>query len=250
MRSYTVREQRRTPEGADEVDIDFVLHGDPAAAAADVTAPASYWAGRAVTGRRIMAIGPAVAENKSVRFQPPRRPTRCSCTRTRRRSPRPPRSWTGSPPGPGSPRGSRSRTPTTGSSCRRSPTRTSPGSCGRAARARSAPSACWRHSGRPNCRSPKLRTPGSRARPATIRAVRRRCRTGTFHRPACGAFHRLLAARRERGGTPRRGVRGPGGQRGTHVRVVATPALPNPLQRWAPASGRGPSLFGRKIRLG
>ncbi|MFF3858438.1 siderophore-interacting protein [Streptomyces sp. NPDC002209] len=63
MRSYTVREQRRTPGGADEVDIDFVLHGD--------ASPASQWAGRAVTGRRIMAIGPAVAENKSVRFQPP-----------------------------------------------------------------------------------------------------------------------------------------------------------------------------------
>ncbi|MEV0411019.1 siderophore-interacting protein [Streptomyces sp. NPDC050448] len=71
MRSYTVREQRRTPDGVDEVDIDFVLHGDPAAAAADAAAPASRWAGRAVTGRRIMAIGPAVAENKSVRFQPP-----------------------------------------------------------------------------------------------------------------------------------------------------------------------------------
>ncbi|MFD7027152.1 siderophore-interacting protein [Streptomyces sp. NPDC059917] len=63
MRSYTVREQRRTPEGVDEVDIDFVLHGD--------VSPASSWAGRAVSGRRIMAIGPAVAENKSVRFQPP-----------------------------------------------------------------------------------------------------------------------------------------------------------------------------------
>ncbi|GLV81654.1 siderophore-interacting protein [Streptomyces lavendulae subsp. lavendulae] len=63
MRSYTVREQRRTDGGADEVDIDFVLHGD--------ASPASRWAGRAVTGRRIMAIGPAVAENKSVRFQPP-----------------------------------------------------------------------------------------------------------------------------------------------------------------------------------
>ncbi|MGW7328011.1 siderophore-interacting protein [Streptomyces sp. NPDC054840] len=63
MRSYTVREQRRTPEGADEVDIDFVLHGD--------TGPASRWAGRAVSGRRILAIGPAVRENKSVRFQPP-----------------------------------------------------------------------------------------------------------------------------------------------------------------------------------
>ncbi|MFI5762703.1 siderophore-interacting protein [Streptomyces sp. NPDC051563] len=63
MRSYTVREQRRTPAGVDEVDIDFVLHGS--------SSPASSWAGRAVTGRRIMAIGPAVAENKSVRFQPP-----------------------------------------------------------------------------------------------------------------------------------------------------------------------------------
>ncbi|UQX01265.1 siderophore-interacting protein [Streptomyces sp. RerS4] len=63
MRSYTVREQRRTDAGVDEVDIDFVLHGD--------TSPASRWAGKAVTGRRIMAIGPAVAENKSVRFQPP-----------------------------------------------------------------------------------------------------------------------------------------------------------------------------------
>ncbi|MFG2993267.1 siderophore-interacting protein [Streptomyces sp. NPDC048257] len=63
MRSYTVREQRRTPEGADEVDVDFVLHGD--------FGPASRWAGQAVAGRRIMAIGPAVAENKSVRFRPP-----------------------------------------------------------------------------------------------------------------------------------------------------------------------------------
>lgn len=63
MRSYTVREQRRTDGGADEVDIDFVLHGD--------SSPASRWAGRAVTGRRITAIGPAVAENKSVRFQRP-----------------------------------------------------------------------------------------------------------------------------------------------------------------------------------
>ncbi|MFG2295441.1 siderophore-interacting protein [Streptomyces sp. NPDC048603] len=65
MRSYTVRGQRRTAEGAeaDELDIDFVLHG--------TASPASNWAGRAVSGSRIMAIGPAVAENKSVRFQPP-----------------------------------------------------------------------------------------------------------------------------------------------------------------------------------
>ncbi|MEV7592529.1 siderophore-interacting protein [Streptomyces sp. NPDC089922] len=63
MRSYTVREQRRTDAGAVEVDIDFVLHGD--------SSPASHWAGRAQAGRRILAIGPAVAENKSVRFQAP-----------------------------------------------------------------------------------------------------------------------------------------------------------------------------------
>ncbi|MDJ0379713.1 siderophore-interacting protein [Streptomyces sp. G-G2] len=63
MRSYTVREQRRTEEGVDEIDIDFVLHGEGS--------PASAWAGRAVSGRRILVIGPAVAENKSVRFQPP-----------------------------------------------------------------------------------------------------------------------------------------------------------------------------------
>ncbi|WP_030760548.1 siderophore-interacting protein [Streptomyces sp. NRRL F-2664] len=63
MRSYTVREQRRDDEGAVEVDIDFVLHGD--------TSPASHWAGRAAAGRRILAIGPAVADNKSVRFQAP-----------------------------------------------------------------------------------------------------------------------------------------------------------------------------------
>ncbi|OLZ66307.1 NADPH-dependent ferric siderophore reductase [Streptomyces amritsarensis] len=63
MRSYTVREQRRDEAGAVEVDIDFVLHGD--------SSPASRWAGRASAGRRILAIGPAVAENKSVRFQAP-----------------------------------------------------------------------------------------------------------------------------------------------------------------------------------
>ncbi|WP_051796127.1 siderophore-interacting protein [Streptomyces sp. NRRL S-87] len=61
MRSYTVREQRTAPGGAVEVDIDFVLHGD--------ASPASHWAGRAREGSRIMAIGPRVAENKSVRFQ-------------------------------------------------------------------------------------------------------------------------------------------------------------------------------------
>ncbi|CAL9442772.1 Vibriobactin utilization protein ViuB [Streptomyces sp. enrichment culture] len=63
MRSYTVREQRDGDGGAVEVDIDFVLHGD--------SSPASAWAGRAAAGHRILAIGPTVAGNKSVRFQPP-----------------------------------------------------------------------------------------------------------------------------------------------------------------------------------
>ncbi|MGK5741010.1 siderophore-interacting protein [Micromonospora sp. URMC 103] len=60
MRSYTIREQR--PERA-EVDIDFVSHGD--------TGPASRWANRAVAGDRVVLLGPAVADNRSVCFQPP-----------------------------------------------------------------------------------------------------------------------------------------------------------------------------------
>ncbi|MET9958993.1 siderophore-interacting protein [Streptomyces sp. NPDC006326] len=63
MRSYTVREQRGTGTDAVEVDVDFVLHAS--------ASPASSWAGRAVPGHRIQAIGPAVAQNKSVRFRPP-----------------------------------------------------------------------------------------------------------------------------------------------------------------------------------
>ncbi|MCB5167857.1 siderophore-interacting protein [Streptomyces bambusae] len=63
MRSYTVRDQRRSPSGGVEVDVDFVLHGD--------ASPASAWAGRARAGSRIMAIGPRTGANKSVRFQPP-----------------------------------------------------------------------------------------------------------------------------------------------------------------------------------
>ncbi|MCB5180794.1 siderophore-interacting protein [Streptomyces antimicrobicus] len=69
MRSYTVREQRTADDGSVEVDIDFVLHED---ASGDGTgSPAAHWAGRAEPGMRILAIGPTVAENKSVRFQRP-----------------------------------------------------------------------------------------------------------------------------------------------------------------------------------
>jgi NADPH-dependent ferric siderophore reductase len=60
MRSYTLRELRREP---DEIDIDFVLH-EPAG-------PASGWASRAAAGDRVLLIGPAVADNRAIRFRPP-----------------------------------------------------------------------------------------------------------------------------------------------------------------------------------
>ncbi|MER5460834.1 siderophore-interacting protein [Streptomyces sp. NPDC002668] len=81
MRSYTVREQRRLPGEAGEVDIDFALHGAPSdavtpdAEAADVGAadvgPACRWASRAAPGHRVMVLGPAVADNTAVRCRPP-----------------------------------------------------------------------------------------------------------------------------------------------------------------------------------
>ncbi|MFC4019896.1 siderophore-interacting protein [Micromonospora sp. GCM10011542] len=60
MRSYTIRQQR---PAAAEVDIDFVAHGD--------TGPASRWAGRATPGDRVLLLGPAVHDNRSVCFRPP-----------------------------------------------------------------------------------------------------------------------------------------------------------------------------------
>ncbi|WP_406735309.1 siderophore-interacting protein [Streptomyces sp. NBC_01108] len=63
MRSYTVRAQRRTPDGASEVDIDFALHGDGG--------PACRWAAGASPGDRLKALGPAVEDNTAVRFRPP-----------------------------------------------------------------------------------------------------------------------------------------------------------------------------------
>ncbi|MFJ5303748.1 siderophore-interacting protein [Streptomyces sp. NPDC088350] len=60
MRSYTLRALRRDP---DEIDIDFVLH-EPAG-------PASGWASRASAGDRVVLLGPAVADNRAIRFRPP-----------------------------------------------------------------------------------------------------------------------------------------------------------------------------------
>ncbi|MFE7269921.1 siderophore-interacting protein [Streptomyces sp. NPDC057623] len=59
MRSYTLRALRRHP---DEIDIDFVLH-TPAG-------PASHWASRASAGDRVLLLGPAVADNRAIRFRP------------------------------------------------------------------------------------------------------------------------------------------------------------------------------------
>ncbi|WP_416961728.1 siderophore-interacting protein [Streptomyces sp. Agncl-13] len=60
MRSYTLRALRRDP---DEIDIDFVLH-EPAG-------PASRWASLAAAGDRVVLLGPAVADNRAIRFRPP-----------------------------------------------------------------------------------------------------------------------------------------------------------------------------------
>ncbi|MFE3030258.1 siderophore-interacting protein [Streptomyces canus] len=60
MRSYTLRALRRDP---DEIDIDFVLH-EPAG-------PASAWAARARVGDKVQLLGPAIADNRAIRFRPP-----------------------------------------------------------------------------------------------------------------------------------------------------------------------------------
>ncbi|MGW2488639.1 siderophore-interacting protein [Streptomyces sp. NPDC001606] len=60
MRSYTLRALRRDP---DEIDVDFALHR-PAG-------PASRWAERATAGDRVLLLGPAVADNRAIRFRPP-----------------------------------------------------------------------------------------------------------------------------------------------------------------------------------
>ncbi|MFF9156629.1 siderophore-interacting protein [Streptomyces sp. NPDC014846] len=71
MRSYTLRALRRDADGGTrEIDIDFALHGvEPGAATP--AGPASRWASRAAAGDRVLLLGPAVADNRAVRFRPP-----------------------------------------------------------------------------------------------------------------------------------------------------------------------------------
>lgn len=71
MRSYTLRALRRDARGRTTgIDIDFVLHGvEPGA---EVPAgPASRWASRAAAGDRVVLLGPAVEDNRAIRFRPP-----------------------------------------------------------------------------------------------------------------------------------------------------------------------------------
>ncbi|MFH8656882.1 siderophore-interacting protein [Streptomyces afghaniensis] len=67
MRSYTLRELRRDP---DEIDIDFALHGIEPGASVQA-GPASRWAAGATSGDRVLLLGPAVADNRAIRFRPP-----------------------------------------------------------------------------------------------------------------------------------------------------------------------------------
>ncbi|MER6380875.1 siderophore-interacting protein [Streptomyces sp. NPDC001250] len=71
MRSYTLRALRRDALGhTTEIDIDFVLHGvEPGTSA--VAGPASRWASRATPGDRVLLLGPALADNRAIRFRPP-----------------------------------------------------------------------------------------------------------------------------------------------------------------------------------
>ncbi|MFF3377003.1 siderophore-interacting protein [Streptomyces sp. NPDC002680] len=71
MRSYTLRALRADSHGrTTEIDIDFVLHGvEPGAAAP--AGPASLWASRAGAGDRVLLLGPAIADNRAIRFRPP-----------------------------------------------------------------------------------------------------------------------------------------------------------------------------------
>ncbi|GGU73929.1 siderophore-interacting protein [Streptomyces filipinensis] len=71
MRSYTLRALRRDALGhTAEIDIDFALHG-VGTGASTPAGPASRWASRATTGDRVLLLGPAVADNRAIRFRPP-----------------------------------------------------------------------------------------------------------------------------------------------------------------------------------
>lgn len=67
MRSYTLRALRRDP---DEIDVDFALHGTGPGAPVPA-GPASRWAAGATPGDRVLLLGPALADNRAIRFRAP-----------------------------------------------------------------------------------------------------------------------------------------------------------------------------------
>lgn len=73
MRLYTLRALRADALGrTTEIDVDFVLHGVGAEAGPSAEAgPASRWAARATAGDRVLLLGPAIADNRAIRFRPP-----------------------------------------------------------------------------------------------------------------------------------------------------------------------------------
>ncbi|MDQ0488391.1 siderophore-interacting protein [Streptomyces cellulosae] len=73
MRSYTLRALRADALGrTTEIDVDFVLHGVGAEAGPSAEAgPASRWAARATAGDRVLLLGPAIADNRAIRFRLP-----------------------------------------------------------------------------------------------------------------------------------------------------------------------------------
>ncbi|MFG2541955.1 siderophore-interacting protein [Streptomyces sp. NPDC048594] len=71
MRSYTLRALRRDADGDTvEIDVDFVLHGVEPGAAFEA-GPAARWAAAATAGDRVLLLGPAIADNRAIRFRPP-----------------------------------------------------------------------------------------------------------------------------------------------------------------------------------
>ncbi|CAL9461537.1 siderophore-interacting protein [Streptomyces sp. enrichment culture] len=72
MRSYTLRALRRDTGGhTAEIDVDFVLHGVEPGSPVQA-GPAARWAADAVPGDRVLLLGPAVADNRAIRFRPPK----------------------------------------------------------------------------------------------------------------------------------------------------------------------------------
>jgi NADPH-dependent ferric siderophore reductase len=69
-----VRWRTRPGSGIDaghhEVDVDFVLHGTGSSSSTPA-GPASRWAAEAVPGDRVVLLGPAFADNRSIGFQLP-----------------------------------------------------------------------------------------------------------------------------------------------------------------------------------